>query len=253
MSDSLLSIKDLHVRAEEKEILHGISLEIKPGETHVIMGPNGAGKSTLGNAIMGNPSYEVTGGEMFFEGKSLSDMAVSERAKSGIYMSFQNPLEVPGVTLGNFIKTALEQRTGKHVRIWDFRKKMLAAMKVLQMDPSYAERDLNVGFSGGEKKKAEILQLMLLEPSLAILDETDSGLDVDAVRTVSEGIRAFQKNRDSALLIITHNAAILNSLHVDATHVLAEGKLIRSGDADLVDEINENGFAHISEQCADGA
>ena len=253
MSDSLLSIKDLHVRAEEKEILHGISLEIKPGETHVIMGPNGAGKSTLGNAIMGNPSYEVTEGEMFFEGKSLADMAVSERAKSGIYMSFQNPLEVPGVTLGNFIKTALEQRTGKHVRIWDFRKKMLAAMKVLQMDPSYAERDLNVGFSGGEKKKAEILQLMLLEPSLAILDETDSGLDVDAVRTVSEGIRAFQKNRDSALLIITHNAAILNSLHVDATHVLAEGKLIRSGDADLVDEINENGFAHISEQCADGA
>ena len=253
MSDSLLSIKDLHVRAEEKEILHGISLEIKPGETHVIMGPNGAGKSTLGNAIMGNPSYEVTEGEMFFEGKSLSDMAVSERAKSGSYMSFQNPLEVPGVTLGNFIKTALEQRTGKHVRIWDFRKKMLAAMKVLQMDPSYAERDLNVGFSGGEKKKAEILQLMLLEPSLAILDETDSGLDVDAVRTVSEGIRAFQKNRDSALLIITHNAAILNSLHVDATHVLAEGKLIRSGDADLVDEINENGFAHISEQCADGA
>lgn len=253
MSDSLLSIKDLHVRAEDKEILHGISLEIKPGETHVIMGPNGAGKSTLGNAIMGNPSYEVTEGEMFFEGKSLSDMAVSERAKSGIYMSFQNPLEVPGVTLGNFIKTALEQRTGKHVRIWDFRKKMLAAMKVLQMDPSYAERDLNVGFSGGEKKKAEILQLMLLEPSLAILDETDSGLDVDAVRTVSEGIRAFQKNRDSALLIITHNAAILNSLHVDATHVLAEGKLIRSGDADLVDEINENGFAHISEQCADGA
>ena len=253
MSDSLLSIKDLHVRAEEKEILHGISLEIKPGETHVIMGPNGAGKSTLGNAIMGNPSYEVTEGEMFFEGKSLSDMAVSERAKSGIYMSFQNPLEVPGVTLGNFIKTALEQRTGKHVRIWDFRKKMLAAMKVLQMDPSYAERDLNVGFSGGEKKKAEILQLMLLDPSLAILDETDSGLDVDAVRTVSEGIRAFQKNRDSALLIITHNAAILNSLHVDATHVLAEGKLIRSGDADLVDEINENGFAHISEQCADGA
>ena len=252
MSDSLLSIKYLHVRAEDKEILHGISLEIKPGETHVIMGPNGAGKSTLGNAIMGNPSYEVTGGEMFFDGKSLSDMAVNERAKSGIYMSFQNPLEVPGVTLGNFIKTALEQRTGKHVRIWDFRKKMLAAMNVLQMDPSYAERDLNVGFSGGEKKKAEILQLMLLDPSLAILDETDSGLDVDAVRTVSEGIHAFQKNRDSALLIITHNAAILNSLHVDATHVLAEGKLIRSGGADLVNEINENGFAHISEQCADG-
>ena len=242
MSDSLLSIKDLHVRAEDKEILHGISLEIKPGETHVIMGPNGAGKSTLGNAIMGNPSYEVTGGEMFFDGKSLSDMAVNERAKSGIYMSFQNPLEVPGVTLGNFIKTALEQRTGKRVRIWDFRKKILAAMNVLQMDPSYAERDLNVGFSGGEKKKAEILQLMLLDPSLAILDETDSGLDVDAVRTVSEGIRAFQKNRDSALLIITHNAAILEALHVDKVHVVVKGKIVAEGDGSLVEEINRNGF-----------
>ena len=242
MSDSLLSIKDLRVRVEEKEILHGISFDIKPGETHVVMGPNGAGKSTLGNAIMGNPSYEVTGGEISFDGKDLLDMAVNERAKSGIYMSFQNPLEVPGVTLGNFIKTALEQRTGEHVRIWDFRKKMLQAMSVLQMDPSYAERDLNVGFSGGEKKKAEILQLMLLSPSLAILDETDSGLDVDAVRTVSEGIRAFQKNQDSALIIITHNAAILNSLHVDATHILVGGKLVRSGDASLVDEISEHGF-----------
>ena len=260
MSDSLLSIKDLRVRVEEKEILHGISFDIKPGETHVVMGPNGAGKSTLGNAIMGNPSYEVagkstlgnaimgnpsyevTGGEIFFDGRNLLDMAVNERAKSGIYMSFQNPLEVPGVTLGNFIKTALEQRTGEHVRIWDFRKKMLQAMSVLQMDPSYAERDLNVGFSGGEKKKAEILQLMLLSPSLAILDETDSGLDVDAVRTVSEGIRAFQKNQDSALIIITHNAAILNSLHVDATHILVGGKLVRSGDASLVDEISEHGF-----------
>ena len=214
MSDSLLRIKDLRVRVEEKEILHGISFDIKPGETHVVMGPNGAGKSTLGNAIMGNPSYEVTGGEIFFDGKDLLDMAVNERAKSGIYMSFQNPLEVPGVTLGNFIKTALEQRTGKHVRIWDFRKKMLAAMDVLQMDPSYAERDLNVGFSGGEKKKAEILQL----------------------------IREFQKNQDSALIIITHNAAILNALHVDATHILVGGKLVRSGDASLVEEISENGF-----------
>lgn len=243
MADSLLSIKDLRVRVEEREILHGVSCDIHRGETHVIMGPNGAGKSTLGNAIMGNPSYEVTGGEILFEGKDLLQMAVNERAKSGIYMSFQNPLEVPGVTLGNFIKTALELRTGEHVRIWDFRKKMLAAMSVLQMDPSYAERDLNVGFSGGEKKKAEILQLMLLKPSLAILDETDSGLDVDAVRTVSEGIREYQKNQDSALIIITHNAAILNSLHVDAAHVLVDGELVQTGDASLVNEINENGFS----------
>ncbi len=243
MSDSLLTIRDLRVRVEDREILHGISLDIKPGETHVIMGPNGAGKSTLGNAVMGNPSYEVTGGEIFFEGKDLLPMNVSERAKSGIYMSFQNPLEVPGVTLGNFIKTALEQKTGGHVRIWDFRKKMLEAMKVLQMDPSYADRDLNVGFSGGEKKKAEILQLMLLAPSLAILDETDSGLDVDAVRTVSAGISEFQKNQDSALIIITHNAAILNSLSVDHVHILVDGNLAGSGGASLVEEINENGFS----------
>ena len=247
MSDSLLIIRDLRVRVEEKEILHGISFDIKPGETHVVMGPNGAGKSTLGNAIMGNPSYEVTGGEISFDGKNLLDMAVNERAKSGIYMSFQNPLEVPGVTLGNFIKTALEQRTGKHVRIWDFRKKMLAAMEVLQMDPSYAERDLNVGFSGGEKKKAEILQLLMLQPKLAFLDETDSGLDVDAVKTVTQGIRHFH-NKENSLVIITHNASILDGLDVDKVHVIGKCKILRTGDRSLIDRINEFGYASVTEE-----
>ena len=157
-------------------------------------------------------------------------------------MSFQNPLEVPGISLSNFIRNALENRTGERIRLWDFRKKIAAAMDVLQMDHSYAERDLNVGFSGGEKKKAEILQLLMLNPSLAILDETDSGLDVDAVRTVSKGVEEYQKNRDGALIIITHSTRILESLHVDATHVLVDGTIVENGDASLVDEINENGF-----------
>ncbi len=243
MSDTLLSVKDLHVRVEDKEILKGFNLEVKKGETHVIMGPNGAGKSTFGNALMGNPAYEVTFGEMMFNGKNVLDLAVNERASEGLFMSFQNPLEVPGISLSNFIRTALEQRTGKRIRLWDFRKEMKKALAVLQMDQSYADRDLNVGFSGGEKKKAEILQLLMLKPTLAILDETDSGLDVDAVRTVSAGIEHFQKDKDSALIIITHSTGILSSLHVDHTHILVDGQIVADGDASLVDEINQNGFA----------
>ena len=243
MEDNLLYIKNLKVNAHDKEILHGLDLTVGRGETHVIMGPNGAGKSTLGNALMGNPAYEVTDGEIIFDGKTLLDLAVNERAKAGLFMSFQNPLEVPGVSLRNFIRSAKEQRTGKRVRTWDFIKSMNSALEILQMDPDYADRDLNVGFSGGEKKKAEILQLLLLEPTLAILDETDSGLDVDAVRTVSAGIEEFQKRSDSSLIIITHSTGILSSLHVDRTHILVDGKIVADGDASLVEEINANGFA----------
>jgi Fe-S cluster assembly ATP-binding protein len=242
MADALLQVKNLSVSVEEKEILKGVDLTVNRGETHVLMGPNGAGKSTLGNALMGNPNYTVTGGEIIFNGKSLIDVPVNERAKDGLFMSFQNPLEVPGISLGNFIRNALEQRTGERVRLWDFRKKIALAMDVLNMDHSYAERDLNVGFSGGEKKKAEILQLLMLKPTLAILDETDSGLDVDAVRTVSQGVQEYQKNLDGALIIITHSTRILESLHVDHTHVLVDGKIVENGDASLVEEINENGF-----------
>lgn len=243
MEDNLLYIRNLKVNAHDKEILHGLDLTVGRGETHVIMGPNGAGKSTLGNALMGNPAYEVTDGEIIFDGKPLLDLAVNERAKAGLFMSFQNPLEVPGVSLRNFIRSAKEQRTGKRVRTWDFIKSMNSALEILQMDPDYADRDLNVGFSGGEKKKAEILQLLLLEPTLAILDETDSGLDVDAVRTVSAGIEEFQKRSDSSLIIITHSTGILSSLHVDRTHILVDGKIVADGDASLVEEINANGFA----------
>ena len=243
MSKELLDIRNLSVRVEEKEILRCLNLNVKRGETHVLMGPNGAGKSTLGNTLMGNPHYEVTGGEISCVGKDLLALPVNERAKAGIFMSFQNPLEVPGISLANFIRNALEQRTGKRIRLWDFRKEIAKALEVLQMDPSYADRDLNVGFSGGEKKKAEILQLLMLKPSLAILDETDSGLDVDAVRTVSRGVEEYQKDKDSALIIITHSTGILSSLHVDHTHVLVNGTIVTDGDGSLVKEINRDGFA----------
>lgn len=243
MSKKLLDVKNLFVNVDEKEILHGVDLSVGKGETHVLMGPNGTGKSTLGYALVGNPRYTVTGGEIWFNEENITGTPVYERARKGMFLSFQNPLEVPGITLSAFIRSALEQRTGDRIRLWDFKKELAKTMELLQMDPSYAERDLNVGFSGGEKKKAEILQMLMLKPSLAILDETDSGLDVDAVRTVSKGIEAYQKTCDGSLLIITHSTRILESLHVDYTHIMVDGKIVRTGDGSLVDEVNSEGFA----------
>ena len=243
MNSNLLEVSGLHVSAGEKEILHGVDLTVGKDETHVLMGPNGTGKSTLGYAITGNPEYTVTAGKIVFDGEDITRLPVNERAKRGIFLSFQNPLEVPGVTLSAFIRSALEQKTGKRIRLWDFKKNLAETMQLLAMDASYAERDLNVGFSGGEKKKSEILQLMMLKPDLAILDETDSGLDVDAVRLASEGIREYQKeNPDGALLIITHSTRILDALHVDATHIMVNGHIVASGDASLVDKINREGY-----------
>lgn len=246
MSKALLEVKDLHVRVEEKEILHGVNLTVGQDETHVLMGPNGTGKSTLGYAITGNPAYSVTAGSILFDGADITALPVNERAKKGIFLSFQNPLEVPGVTLSAFIRSALEQKTGSRLRLWDFKKKLKETMALLDMDESYAERDLNVGFSGGEKK-AEILQMLMLEPKLAILDETDSGLDVDAVRTVSEGVRLFRERTHGSLLIITHSTRILEALHVDAAHVMEEGVIVRNGGAELVNEINEKGFGSLKD------
>lgn len=248
MTEQLLQIKNLCVAVEQKEILHDISLNIKKGETHVLMGPNGAGKSTLGYALMGNPGYRITAGQILFGGEDITQKSPDKRARDGIFLSFQNPPEVPGISLGNFIRNAMEQRTGKRIRPWEFRKELKKTMDVLQMDESYADRDLNVGFSGGEKKKAEMLQLLMLHPALAILDETDSGLDVDAVRTVSEGIQAFQKNQNRSLLIITHSTKMLELLCVDAAHVMADGKLAVSGGRTLIDEVHADGFERYARQ-----
>ncbi len=249
MLDQLLKIENLTVQVEEKEILHNIHLDIRKGETHVLMGPNGAGKSTLGYTLMGNPRYEATGGKIIFRGKDITKESADKRAKEGMFLSFQNPLEVAGISLSSFIKNAVEQRKGSRIRMWDFKKELKKAMELLNMDESYALRDLNIGFSGGEKKKAEILQLLMLNPKLAILDETDSGLDVDAVRTVSKGIETYQKEKDGALLIITHSTRILESLKVDYAHILVNGRIIKTGDASLIEEINENGFeAFLKEQ-----
>lgn len=252
MKDTLLEVKNLHVNVGEKEILRGVNLTVGADETHVLMGPNGTGKSTLGYAITGNPNYTVTSGQILFQGENITDLPVNERAKKGIFLSFQNPLEVPGVTLSAFIRSALEQKTGQRVRLFEYRKKLAETMKLLSMDPSYGDRDLNVGFSGGEKKKAEILQMLMLEPSLAILDETDSGLDVDAVRTVSKGISIYKERCKGSLLIITHSTRILESLHVDYTHVMEKGVIVKNGDASLVDEINANGFEELSVNSAEG-
>ena len=243
----LLNIKDLKVNVGEKEILKGVDLTINENETHVLMGPNGTGKSTLGYAVMGNPKYEITGGSITFKGEDITGLAVNERAKKGIFLSFQTPIEIPGVTLSGFIRSGLERKTGKRIRFFEFKKKLAETMELLNMDPSYGDRDLNVGFSGGEKKKAEILQMLMLEPSLAILDETDSGLDVDAVRTVSKGISLYKERCKGSLIIITHSTRILQSLTVDKAHVMEKGVIVKNGGGELVDKINEKGFEGLRE------
>ena len=239
---ALLDIQNISVNIDSKEVIKNLTLALNPGETHVLMGPNGAGKSTLGNTIMGNPAYSIKSGKIIFDGTDITDFDAAKRAKAGIFMSFQNPLEVPGIPLETFIRSSIQQKTGERVKLFQFQKDLKAAMELLNMDPSYASRDLNVGFSGGERKKSEILQLLMLSPKLAILDETDSGLDVDAVRTVSKGIEEYQKRMNGALIIITHSTKILESLKVDKTHVLVKGKIIKEGDGSLVEQINEKGF-----------
>ncbi len=247
VANSLLKVSGLRASAEDKEILRGVDLEIGEGETHVLMGPNGAGKSTLAGSLMGDPRYTILDGTAEFRGENLLEKSVSERAGAGLFLSFQNPVEVPGISLENFIRTALEQGKGEKVRPWVFHREVKDTLATLGLDETYGERDLNVGFSGGEKKKAEILQMLLLKPSLAILDETDSGLDVDAVRTVSRGVEEFRKNEKASLLIITHNAAILSALKVDRVHVLVGGRIVKEGGPELIEEIGRNGFSRFEE------
>ena len=237
----MIEIKDLTKRFDGFTALQELNMTVPQASVYGLVGPNGAGKSTLGYVLMGAPKYTVTGGQILFKGEDITHESTDKRAKAGMFLSFQEPLEVPGLTLEGFIRSALQQKVG-HVRYYDFKKELARCMDILQMDASYAERSLNVGFSGGEKKKAEILQLMMLKPSLAILDETDSGLDVDAVRLVSKGVEEYQKDHNGALLIITHSTRILDALSVDYTHVLVNGKIAANGDGSLVEEINVNGY-----------
>ena len=237
----LLRVENLHVSIEGKEILKGIDLTINKGEIHVVMGTNGAGKSTLANAIMGNPVYEVTEGTITFDGEDITDEAVNDRAKAGIFMSFQNPIAIPGITVENFIRTAKATVTGENVRALAFKKELKTKMDELSFDASYAQRYVNEGFSGGERKKNAILQMSVLTPKLAMLDETDSGLDVDAVRIVSDGVDRFP-TKDNAVLIITHPNSILQKLKPDFVHVLIDGRIVKTGDASLVAEIESKGY-----------
>ena len=239
--ETLLKINDLYVNVGEKEILKGLNLEIKKGETHVIMGPNGAGKSTLANVILNNPEYKKIEGNVEFEGEDITKTPTHEIAQKGVFMSFQSPEEIPGISTMNFLKYAKNKITGKPVKVFELKKEIEKDVEELNMNPHLIQRNLNVGFSGGEKKKNEILQMLVLKPKLAILDETDSGLDVDAIRTVSKGIQMYH-NEENSVMIITHNTRILENLKVDYVHILVNGKIVKTGDASLAKEIEENGY-----------
>lgn len=241
MSQPLLNIVDLHVRIGEREILKGLNLTVKPGEIHAIMGPNGGGKSTLANTIMGSPKGEITSGEILMEGEAINELTTDERAKKGVFLSFQYPEEIPGVSVQNFLRTAYQAVSGETISIFKFEKLLKEKMALLNMDPAYASRYLNEGFSGGEKKKNEILQMAILGPKLAILDETDSGLDIDALKVVAEGVNQV-KEPETGVVIITHYNRILDYIQPDVVHVLVDGKIIRSGSASLAKELEETGY-----------
>lgn len=241
---SLLKIENIHTIAEDdhnKNILKGLDLEINPGEIHVIMGPNGSGKSTLANTIFSSPRYIKTEGKIYFDGEDITEESTDKIAKKGIFMSFQSPEEIKGVTLANYLKAVKTSIDGKKPSIYEFIPQVENTMKELDMKEEYTKREFNVGFSGGEKKKNEILQMLLIKPKLAILDETDSGLDVDAIKTVVKGINLY-KNDNNAVLIITHSTKILDGLNVDKVHVLVDGKIVKTGDYSLALEIDKNGY-----------
>ena len=240
-AETMLHCSGLSAEVEGKPILHSVDLRVPQGEVHVLMGPNGAGKSTLGHVLMGDPVYDVTAGEIVFDGEDITELSPDKRSRLGLFLSFQAPVEIPGVPLRSFLRAMTEGR-GTKLKNKEFKQKTKGLAKQLDMDPAYLDRELGVGFSGGEKKKVEMLQLLLLEPKLAILDETDSGLDVDALSVVSRGMQLYREKCDGTLLVITHNTRILEHLNVDRVHVMVAGRLVAEGPAELIDEIDAQGF-----------
>lgn len=247
MAKNLLNINSLKVNIEGKEILKGLSLQVREGETHVIMGPNGGGKSTLAYTLMGHPKYEIKGGEIEFEGELINNLKADKRAKKGIFLSFQYPEEIPGVTVEEFLRTAKTSVSWEMQKLIPFKKLLKEKMEQLEMKEEYASRYLNLGFSGGEKKKNEILQMSILEPKLAILDETDSGLDVDAIRIVAEGVKKIKDEKNS-ILVITHYNKLLDYLNPDYIHILLDGKIVKTGGIELAKEIDEMGYENIKSE-----
>ncbi|WP_168704329.1 Fe-S cluster assembly ATPase SufC [Gordonia paraffinivorans] len=244
-----LEIRDLHVDvaqtdsdAEPIRILKGVNLTVKSGETHAIMGPNGSGKSTLSYAIAGHPKYQVTSGSITLDGEDVLEMSVDERARAGLFLAMQYPVEVPGVSMSNFLRSAATAVRGEAPKLRHWVKEVKEAMTELEIDPSFSERSVNEGFSGGEKKRHEILQLDLLKPKIAILDETDSGLDVDALRVVSEGVNRYKERENGGILLITHYTRILRYIKPDHVHVFVNGQVVQSGGPELADELEENGY-----------
>jgi Fe-S cluster assembly ATP-binding protein len=244
-----LEIQNLHVRTEDREILHGVDLVIKKGETHALMGPNGSGKSTLANTLMGNPTYEVTEGKIILDGEDLTEAATDERAKAGLFLAFQYPATIPGVSVANFLRMAVNAGRDEPIKVKEFGATLKENMELLKIKREFTSRYLNEGFSGGEKKRAEILQLAMLRPQFAVLDETDSGLDIDALRIVSDGVNALRGD-ERGFLIITHYTRILSYVHPDFVHIMMDGKIVREGGPELADTLEDKGYEWVREEVA---
>ena len=245
MSEPLLKVVNLHAEIAEEgvEILRGVDLEVGKGEIHAIMGPNGSGKSTLAKVLSGHPAYEVTDGEIVFKGQNLLELEADERAQAGLFLAFQYPVEIPGVSIANFLRTALKSKAGEEMDIFDYQELLLEKMEMLEMDRSFAERSVNEGFSGGEKKRNEILQLAMLAPDLAVMDETDSGLDIDALKVVSNGVnRVHRERRDMGVVMITHYQRMLNYVKPDFVHVMVGGRIVQSGGPELAEQLEAEGY-----------
>jgi Fe-S cluster assembly ATP-binding protein len=243
-----LEIKNLHVRTDDREILRGVDLNISRGEVHALMGPNGSGKSTLANTLLGHPSYEITEGTITFKGEDITESEPHERAKAGLFLAFQYPVSIPGVSVANFLRMAINAKREQPIQVKEFRTQLQKAIDLLEVDRTFTSRHLNDGFSGGEKKRAEILQMAMLAPDIAILDETDSGLDIDALRTVAEGVQRLHDEQGLGALIITHYQRILHYIKPQFVHILMEGRIVLEGGVELVERLEREGYDEIRKE-----